>query len=83
MEGEGCLSRREKSSLTVHSLSIHARERKSERRERKVYRGGGGGGDGFSERIERLSNQLLPSQIFRSALASIFLAILSLRSTMK
>ena len=82
MEGEGCLSRREKSSLTVHSLSIHARERKSERRERKAYRGGGGG-DGFSERIERLSNHLLPSQIFRSALASIFLAILSLRSTMK
>ena len=81
MEGEGCLSRREKSSLTVHSLSIHARERKSERRERKAYRGGGG--DGFSERIERLSNHLLPSQIFRSALASIFLAILSLRSTMK
>ena len=80
MEGEGCLSRREKSSLTVHSLSIHARERKSERRERKAYRGGG---DGFSERIERLSNHLLPSQIFRSALASIFLAILSLRSTMK
>ena len=79
MEGEGCLSRREKSSLTVHSLSIHARERKSERREREARRGGGG----FSERIERLSTHLLPSQVFRSALASIFLAILSVRSMMK
>ena len=41
MQGEGCLSRRQKSSLTIHSLSFHARERKSERREREARKGGG------------------------------------------
>ena len=79
MEGKGCLSRREKSSLTVHSLSItHAKEKASEGSAKHA-----GVGGGFSERIERLSNHLLPSQIFRFALASIFLAILAVRSTMK
>ena len=83
MEGEGCLSRREKYSLTVHSLSIspHVKEKASEGSAK--YAGEGGGGGGLSEQIERLSNHLLPSQVFCSALASIFLAILSVRSTMK
>ena len=44
MEGEGCLSRREKSSLTVHSLSIspHVKEKASEGSAKYAGEGGGG-----------------------------------------
>ena len=75
MEGQGCLPWREKYSYTIPSLFTHTKEKASEGSTKHA-----GGGGGFNERIERLSPHLR-NQVFRSALASIFLAILSAHST--